>query len=243
MFQPLQDASKNGLLRTLSSADFSLLQPHLHSVLLSVGNVLIAADTPFPQVYFVEQGIVSCIAQASDGEQIEIGLVGQEGMVGTAVLLDVDRASNEARVQAAGWAWSLRTDALRIAIRQSPKLHNTLLRYVQTFNTQVAGTALANGRYKLDQRLARWLLMCHDRVEGDDLPTTHRFLSMMLGVNRPGLTSAVAHLERAGVIETKRGTITIRDHSALLVMAGAAYGLAEAEYRRLIAKAPGELVD
>ncbi|MCE4226980.1 Crp/Fnr family transcriptional regulator [Methylobacterium sp. C25] len=234
VYQPIQNACENGLLRALAEGDFGLLQPHMQSVLLSVGNVLIAAGTPITQVYFVEQGIVSCIVQASDDERIEIGLVGREGLVGTPILLDADRASNEARVQAAGWAWSLRADTLRDAMRQSARLQSTLLRYVQTFSTQVACTALANGRYKLDQRLARWLLMCHDRVMGDELPTTHRFLSVMLGVNRPGLTSAIANLERAGIIASKRGSITIRDHGALLAMAGGSYGPPEAEYQSLI---------
>ena len=177
---------------------------------------------------------MSCIAVAADGQQIELGLVGREGMVGLPVLLASDHTPNEARVQMAGSSWSMSVDAFREVLHRSPRLHDRLLRYAQVVTVEVAATALANGRYKVERRLARWLLMCHDRIDGDDLPTTHRFLSLMLGVNRTALTAVVAEFERAALIATKRGTITIRDRKALLTMAGAAYGAPEAEYARLV---------
>lgn len=231
-----QDACTNRLLRLLSPADFDLLHPHLTSTPLALGDVLIEPDAAIDRVHFVESGIVSLIAVAADGQQIELTLVGREGMAGVPVLLDADRTPNEGRVQARGSAWSMPSDALRAALRRSPVLHDGLLRYAQAVNVQVASTVLSNARYRLDQRLARWLLMCHDRVNGDVVPTTHRFLSLMLGVNRPGLTAAVATFERAALIETRRGNITIRDRGALLTIAGASYGVPEAEYERLIGR-------
>ncbi|MCJ2009311.1 Crp/Fnr family transcriptional regulator [Methylobacterium sp. J-092] len=234
MSHPIQDQCRNYLLAVLTPDDFALLQPHLDDVPLTVGEVLIAADTPIPRVWFVERGIVSLIAASADAGQIELGLVGREGMVGVPVLLGAGRTPDEGRVQMAGMAWSMPCGKLREGLRDSPSLRDGLLRYAQASNVQVASTALANGRYRLEQRLARWLLMCHDRVDGDLLPTTHRFLSLMLGVNRTGLTTAVATLERTDVIGTRRGTITVRRRAALLKLAGDSYGVAEAEYARLV---------
>jgi hypothetical protein len=102
-----------------------------------------------------------------------------------------------------------------------------------TFNVQVAYTALSHGSYTIEERLARWLLMCHDRVDGDDLPLVHEFLSMMLGVRRPGVTIAVQTLEATGIIKAKRGHIIVQDRARLEEVAGGSYGVPEAEYRRL----------
>jgi CRP-like cAMP-binding protein len=234
MSQPFSSNYSNRLLQAFELAGSASFEPHLRLVTLALGEVLIRADTPIAYVHFVERGIVSLVAVARDGEQIEIGLIGCEGMVGIPVLLGAESTPNEARVQAAGLAYEVPVDALLNVMRRNPELHEQLLRYAQVLNTQVACTALANGRYKVAQRLARWLLMCHDRTEGDTLPTTHRFLSLMLGVNRPGLTTAVAALEREGIITTKRGTITICDREALLARADASYGVPEAEYERMM---------
>ena len=238
MSQQLQDACRNSLLKSLSREDFALLQPHLEPVPLALNQILIGANAPILMVQFIESGIVSLVAVADDGKQIEIGLVGREGLVGTPLLLGTDQTPYEGRVQAAGSAYALSAEALRQACHEASRrgldLQNFFLRYVQVLSVQLAFTALSNARYKLEQRLARWLLMCHDRADGDVLPTTHRFLSLMLGVNRPGLTAAVASFERAGIIQTRRGNITIRERGRLLAVAGAGYGVPEAEYGRLI---------
>ncbi|MFK5600610.1 Crp/Fnr family transcriptional regulator [Methylobacterium sp. HMF5984] len=222
------------MLAGLPPSDFDLLQDRLALKKLAVGDVLIQADTPITSLYFIERGIVSLVAQAPDGEQAEVGLVGYEGLVGTPLLLGCDQAPFDGRVQNAGSAWVMSAPSFREILPRSSPLGERLLRYVQTVTAQMAGTALANARYTLAARLARWLLMCHDRVEGDDLSTTQRFLSLMLGVNRTGVSEAMAVLERAGVIATKRGTIIIRDREHLLVQAGACYGMPEAEYDRLL---------
>ena len=233
MFQPKQLTCQNRLLAALPAADFALLQPYLELSTLSVGDVLIQANTPISRVAFVEQGIVSLVSVAEDAQQIEAGLVGLEGMVGVPVLLDADQTPNEARVQMLGLAWMMSASALRDALGQSPQLQRQLLRYAHVLDVQVASTALANGRFKLEARLARWLLMCHDRTVGDELPTTHRFLSLMLGVQRSGLTGTVAEFERSGLIQTRRGTLIVRDRPGLLALAAASYGVPEAEYARL----------
>jgi CRP-like cAMP-binding protein len=116
----------------------------------------------------------------------------------------------------------------------SAPLHQHLLRFAQAFMIQLGQTALANGIYQIEQRLARWLLMCHDRVDGDDLFTTHEFLSLMLGVRRAGVTLALQALEDRGLISTKRGQVTVLDRAKLEGVAGDSYGVPEAEYARLI---------
>lgn len=221
----------------MAPGDFALLQPRLESVALALNARLVRPGIPIPAIHFVESGIVSSIALAPDGERIELAVVGREGMIGVPLLLGTDQTPHEVCVQASGLAWALPAEALHEALARSSGLQSLLLRYAQAANIQVACTALVNGRYKLDRRLARWLLMCHDRVDGDVLPATHRFLSLMLGVNRTGLTGTVSSFVRDGLIETKRGNITIRDRTRLLALAGAAYGQAEAEYERLLDQA------
>jgi len=234
---PIQKTCLNRLLAVLAPPDFAVLAPHLDLVTLALGELLITPDKPVTHVYFIEQGIVSCIGVAADGERIELGVVGREGLVGLPILFDTDQTPDEGRVQISGLAWAISASTLREALQHGPTLHRQLLHYAQVAHLQVASTALANGRYKVDRRLARWLLMCHDRVEGDVLPTTQQFLSLMLGVNRTGLTAVVGGLVRDGLIETKRGNITISDRAGLLALAGAAYGQPEAAYERLFGQA------
>ncbi len=185
-------------------------------------------------IYFPEDSIGSVVANTPEGWRIEVGLFGREGMSGTAVVLESDRSPHESFIQVAGSALRMGTDELRRAVQQSPSLHQHLLRYVEAFQVQVSHTALSHGSYTLEQRLARWLLMCRDRLDGDDLPLVHEFLSIMLGVQRPGVTVALQKLEADNVICTKRGLITITDRGKLEDVAGGSYGVPEAEYRRLI---------
>jgi CRP-like cAMP-binding protein len=233
-----QDTCRNGLLRALSPADFALIRPHLSIETIALDEALIKASVPITRVHFIEQGIVSLIAIAADGERSESALVGAEGLVGLPVLLGADRSSDEARVQVSGLSLSIRAEHVGGACRQSPRLHYLLLRYAQALGMQIAHTAHANARYKLDQRLARWLLMCRDRVEDDVLPTTRHYIAVMLGVNRPSLSTVVATMERNGLIETRRGSIILRDHAGLRALAGGSYGAPEAEYARLIVPDP-----
>ena len=159
--------------------------------------------------------------------------VGGPTLTGTSILHGADTTPHEIFTQVPGSALRLGVDDLRTAIRTSPSLHQHLLRYAEAFNVQVAYTALSHGSYTIEERLARWLLMCHDRVDGDDLPLVHEFLSMMLGVRRSGVTIAVQTLEGTGVIKATRGHIIVRDRARLEEAAGGSYGVPEAEYRRL----------
>ena len=182
----------------------------------------------------MEEGLGSVIAVGQDNEQVEVAHVGPEGMAGKTVVLGVDHSTNRTLMQVAGIGLRLPASRLREALNQSPTLRSFLLRYVHVALTKLSQTALANGRYNLQERLARWLLMCHDRLHTDDMALTHEFLSLMLGVRRSGVTEAIHLLEGIHVIKATRGQVRIVNRARLLEIAGGCYGLPEAEYDRLI---------
>jgi CRP-like cAMP-binding protein len=233
-----QSPVSNWLLAKLSSEDLSLLQPHLEPVILERGDVLITPNQPIEHVYFIEAGITSIIANTAGGKRIEIGLTGRDGLAGTPVLLGVDSTPHETFMQVAGAGRRIEASKLQEAIHQSPSLHSLLLRYVQAFTIQTSHTALSNGSHKIEERLARWLLMCHDRLDGDDLPLTHEFIALMLGVRRVGVTEALNILEERGIVRGERGNIVLLDRARLEETAGDSYGVPEAEYHRLIGPPP-----
>src|SRR5215210_3588619 len=233
----LQQASvRNRLLSALNPDDFGLLQPHLEPIPLDLRQWLIEAGEPIQSVCFPEHGIVSIIADTSEG-RIEVGLIGPEGMAGLPVVLGIDRSPHGYLVQAAGEALRITAPDLRTALRHSPSLHARFLRYAHTLMVQIAQTAYANAVFTIEARLARWILMTDDRLNHDELPLTHDFLSMMLGVRRPGVTIAVQNLEGNRLIRAKRGSITVLDRTGLEGVADSAYGASEAEYARVMAAA------
>ncbi|ANN62230.1 Crp/Fnr family transcriptional regulator (plasmid) [Mesorhizobium loti] len=229
MAQLQQSSIRNRLLASLSCDDFALVQPHLEAVTLGVREHLFRAEQKITHVTFPEYGIASIVADTEEG-RFEVGMVGSEGLVGTAVVLGVDRTPHTCMVQAAGEAFRIGADELQAAMDHSATLRALLLRFVHTFIVQVSQTAYANAGYSIEDRLARWLLMTHDRLEKDDMPVTHEFLSVMLGTRRPGVTLAVQMLEGTGVIRATRGHVTVRDREKLEQIAGQAYGFAEKEY-------------
>ena len=231
---PDRSSLQNRLLRALAPEDFSLLQPHLVPVPLPKGAVVIRADEPFDHAYFPESGLASVIFNTREGRRLEVGLFGREGMVSTALVLGADRTPHETLVQVEGTWLRIEAETLREAIRRSPRLHDLLMRYVQTFLLVLSQTALSNGTRTIEERLARWLLLAHDRLDGDDLPLTHEFLSIMLGAHRPAVTNAIHVLEGNRMIKAKRSVITVLDRDRLQDAAGDTYGIAEAEYERLI---------
>ncbi len=230
---PKPSITRNTLLRALSSDDLALLQSHLELVELKRGDGLAEPNKPIRHVIFPEDAIASVVASTPDGRRIEVGIIGRDGITGTSILHGADTTPHEIFTQVPGSALRMSADDLRPAIRDSRSLHEQLLRYAEAFNVQVAYTALSHGSYTIEERLARWLLMCHDRLDGDDLPLVHEFLSMMLGVRRSGVTIAVQTLEGAGIIRANRGHIIVRDRARLEEAAGGSYGVPEAEYRRL----------
>ena len=234
MAHPRQAAVRNRLLKAMTPDDFERIQPHLQPVVLPVPQTLIEADAPVEHVYFMETGIASITAAGANG-RIEVGMVGREGAIGVVpAVLGVDCAPYDHFIQVAGDGLSIDRQALCDAVDASLSLRRLLLRYVQAEIIQVRQTAYANASYNTEPRLARWLLMCHDRVDGDDLAVKHDFLSMMLGVQRSGVTLALQALEGAGRIRGRRGRVTVVDRDSLEAVADGSYGIPEAEYARLI---------
>jgi CRP-like cAMP-binding protein len=227
MALPQQPVVRNRLLAALTPEEFDRLAPALEPVPLAVHDVLIAPHQPITQAYFVEDGIVSLVADTREG-RIEIGLTGREGFVGVPLALGVETTPHTAIVQAGGEALCIAADALCAALDASASLRRVLGRYVQSLIVQVGQTVYANADLTVEARLARWILMTHDRLERDELPLTHEVLSKMLGVRRPTVTMATHTLEGAGMIRAQRGRITVIDRVKLEGLVGAIYGPAGA---------------
>ena len=235
MFQSRQTDIRNRLLAVLPADAFAALAAALERVPLHLHQTIFAPHEPIAHAYFVEDGLCSFVADTEAG-RIEIGLVGREGLVGIPVVLGTNRGPFVAMVQAEGEALRIPAPTLREALDASSILRGVLGRYVQSFIVQVGYTSYANVELTIETRLARWLLMVRDRVGQDDLLMTHEFLSMMLGVRRPGVTTALHVLEATGSIRTRRGCIRLLDCDKLRELAGDTYGPAEAEYERLLAQ-------
>ena len=225
----------NRILQSLSSSDIELLAPHLMTVVLRVPQDVERPNKTIREIYFPDTGVVSVVAINADGTQVEVGVIGSEGMSGIAVILGNEQSPHATYVQIAGRGMRITVADLRDAMRASGSLRALLLRYVQTFMVQTAHTAIANARATLPQRLARWLLMAHDRVALDRLPLTHEFLALMMGVRRAGVTEALQELARLNLTKAARGEITILNRRGVEKIAGNYYGAPEAEYRRLVA--------
>ncbi|MFT8245749.1 Crp/Fnr family transcriptional regulator [Roseomonas sp. BN140053] len=236
--QPSQP--RNRLLRALPESSLARLRPFLNPVELSLRQVLHDPERPIETVYFPETGWISMIAPLEDGEGAEVGMIGPDGVVGIPVVLGGDCDDLEALVQNAGTALSIGTGALREAMAADPVLQGLLLRYALVHLGQVSRTAACNGRHSTEQRLARWLLMAHDRTVGDEFTMTHEFLAIMLGLRRAGVTVAAGALQRAGLIRYQRGCITVTDRPGLESASCECYSIVRRDMERLLGRADGE---
>ena len=226
----------NLLLGVLSPADLALLTPHFVRIDLDREHVFVAPNVPVEHVYFPEGGIASVVSEMDETPPTEVGVFGREGMSGISALLGSATSPNRVFMQVDGTT-ALRIDLSRLldAMADSATLRALLMRYVQTVLVQVAHSVVSNAHHRMEARLARWLLMCHDRVDGNTISLTHRFMSMMITAQRSGVTVTLHILEGSGAIRSTRGLVTILDREKLEDIAGEAYGGPEAEYRRLIA--------
>jgi CRP-like cAMP-binding protein len=236
LYQPQQFRLHNRLLRALEPDDYRLLAPAFEPVSLTLGQHLTEANQPISHAYFIEEGLVSLLADTGGkgADRVEIGVVGFEGMVGVPLVLGTDRSPHVALIQADGRALAVPAPVLVEALGVSPTLRGALGRYAQSLIVQVGQTVYANADLNIEARLARWIVMTQDRLGKDELPITHEFLALMLGVRRPGVTTATHILEGAGMIRAQRGRITVLDRARLLELAERSYGVAEAEYERLL---------
>ena len=226
------EPARNGLLAAMSPADLALLKPKLEPLALKLRQVLEPANKPIQHNYFLASGLGSVIAIGKDGKRLEVGIIGREGITGLPVVLGNDRSPNETFIQVEGAGARIAADDLRGAMRKSASLTRVLLNFVNAFLIQTSHTALSNGTASVRERLARWLLMAQDRLDGKEVPLTHEFLSLMLGVRRAGVTIALNQLHRKGVIRLSRGRIEIADRHGLINSANGAYGVPEAIARK-----------
>ena len=230
---------RNRLLAALPPDELERLAGSLQPVSLELRRVLQAPGQPVEAAYFPETCTVSMLAPLEGGDLLEVGMIGREGLVGLPVILGADSATTEALVQRPGIALRVPAAALKEAFDHSVVLRALLLRYVQAFHDQVAQTAACNNHHTLDERLARWLLMTHDRAGSDTFPMTHEFISMMLGVRRAGVTVTAGILQKAGVISYARGSMTVVDRPGLEAASCGCYGLIRRQFEHLLGQAVG----
>jgi CRP-like cAMP-binding protein len=206
--------SKNHILNALSAEEYGRLAPHLETVSLRLGQVLCRPDEQLRHVYLPVTVIVSLLTDLEDGYGMEVGLVGREGVVGISVILGGDE-TKVATVQAPGQALVLDAEKFREEFRRSPLLQDITLRYTHALMTQISQSVVCNVRHTIEDRLARWLLMYRDRLDGDEFPMTQEFMAAMLGVRRAGVSEAAARLQKEGLIRYFHGRMTILDRRGL----------------------------
>lgn len=228
--------TRNILLSLLDEPESSRVVSLAERVSFRRGDVLADVGIVLDHVYFLEAGIASEIAFDRDGRSLEVACVGREGFVGIPVVLGVRHSEHRVVMETDGAGLRIQTaDFMRVAPKM-PSLISLMLRFVHVSMVQVAANALADGRYNVYQRAARWMLTCHDRTDGDDLQLTHDTLANMLGVRRSSVTNAVHFIEGESAIRASRGMVNVRNRAKLEELAGGGYGGPEREYERVIGR-------
>jgi CRP-like cAMP-binding protein len=225
---------KNRLLAALPQADFERFFAELEPVSLTLKQVLYQVGDPLGWVYFVERGVVSVLTSMANGASIEVGMIGNEGIVGVAALLGSEASAQQIIVQVPGTALRIKASACRAAFEQSAAVRALMHRFILAFIDLGAQTAACNRLHSIEQRCARWLLMARDRVASDEMPMTHEFLATMLGVRRAGVTETIGGLQLSGLIRNHRGAVTIVDGDGLEAAACECYRIDHERLLRLI---------
>jgi CRP-like cAMP-binding protein len=224
---------RNLLLAGLSEPSYDGLRRRLSPVTLQLRDPIQLPGQKIRFIYFFESAISSIIAKAGP-EEVEVGICGRDGMSGTSVLLFSETSPYECFVQVPGDALRVEVEVLRELMTSDLELARRFVLFAEFSTIQIAQTALANARFTVLERMARWILMCHDRITGDEMELTHSFLSTMLGVRRAGVTTDMHVLEGEGAVVNRRGRVLVRDRQRLEEFAGDCYGTPEAEYERLL---------
>ena len=213
---------------------YGRLRPALESVAFALGDVVYDTGRRMEHIYFPTSAVVSLIYTMEDGATAEMGLVGNEGVVGIALFMGGETTPNQAVAQVAGGAWRMKAQALLEEFRRSGPFQLALLRYTQALITQISQTAVCNRLHPVEKRLCRWLLLTRDRVRSDEILMTQEFIAHMLGVRREGVTAAAHHLQKAGLIRYARGHITILDRERLEAAVCECYSVVKTELDRLL---------
>lgn len=224
----------NHLLAALTGEAYERLAANLDPMTFELGEVVYESGGPMRYVYFPTTSHISLLYTMIDGSTAEMGLVGNEGVVGIALFMGGETTPNRAMVQGAGGALRMKAKDMLDEFKRGGEFQHLLLRYTQALITQISQTAVCNRLHSVEQRLCRWLLMTHDRAESDQLDMTHEFISNMLGVRREGVTVAAHRLQEAGMIKYVRGHINILDRQQLLAHVCECYQVVKAEHERLL---------
>ncbi len=234
MSVPLHIAPANNLLRLLPEADFELVASTLkHGVFLK-GTPLAYRDQPIDAVYFLTSGIGSVVITTPDGRRAEAGIFGFDGYIPTSAVTGARISSYDVTVQIDAEGYGVDYDDFRRLMECNRSFSQIMHRSMESFAVQLAHTAVSNAVHEVNERLARWLLMCHDRSRSDEIAVTHELLSVLLGVRRPSVTTALHVLEGEGLVRSLRGSVVMKDRCGLEAFAHDCYGRPEAEYRRLM---------
>ena len=228
------DLVENRLLTALPEKVHARLRPALEPVAFALGDVVYDTGGRMAHIYFPTTAVVSLIYTMENGATAEMGLVGNEGVVGIALFMGGETTPNQAVTQVAGGAFRMRAQVLLDEFRCGGPFQLALLRYTQALITQISQTAVCNRLHSVEKRLCRWLLLTHDRVPSDEILMTQEFIAHMLGVRREGVTAAARHLQEAGLIRYARGHITILDRARLEAAVCECYGVVKTELDRLL---------
>jgi CRP-like cAMP-binding protein len=230
------DALMNHLLAALPDEEFASLKPDLEPVSLALGEVIYESGEQLEYIYFPTTAIISLLYIMQNGATAEIGMAGNDGLVGIALYMGGATTPSRAVVQSAGNAFRLRSKPLQSAFNLGGEFQNLLLRYTQSLMTQISQTAVCNRLHSVEQQLCRWLLINHDLLQTNKLIMTHDLIANMLGVRREGVSIAAGHLQKKGLIKYVRGTITMLDRKGLELAACECYKVVKDEYDRLLGK-------
>ena len=231
---PQAQTTGNRLLAVLPPESYERLAPHIEPVTFSLGEVVYESGGHMRYVFFPTTSHISLLYTMIDGSTAEMGLVGNEGIVGISLFMGGETTPNRAMVQGGGGAFRMKARAMLDEFKRGGEFQHVLLRYTQALITQISQTAVCNRLHSVEQRLCRWLLMTHDRADSDELQMTHEFISNMLGVRREGVTMAAQRLQELGMISYVCGHINILDREQLLVRVCECYGVVKDEHKRLL---------
>lgn len=234
MAAPSQSSVRNRILAGLPADEFARIAPHIEHVDLPKGMLLVRHGHEVTSIYFIESGIGSVVATSVEGNRAEAGLLGREGYLPVWPVAGVLHGIHEVGMQLAGDGYRMDAGVFLRLLPETRNFETLLIRSMLGFSVQLAYTALSNAVHSVEERLARWLLMCHDRVDGNEIALTHEFIALMLAVRRPSVTTALHVLEGNGFVRSERGLITIRNRAAMEEFAYDVYGKAEEEYRLLM---------
>jgi CRP-like cAMP-binding protein len=226
---------ENRILRSLPAEEYEQMLTHLQYVELGNGEMLSQPNETIEYVYFPLRGTISVVVMMEDGSEVEAGIIGHEGMTGISIALGASSMPLEMMVQLPDGGMRMKAETFREQLKSGGALHKLCLCFTQAFLIQTAQSVACNRVHKLDGRLAKWLLMCSDRVKSNDLKLTHEFIATMLGVRRSGVSVAASSLQANGLIGYTRGRIHILDKQGLEGLACECYGVVKREFDRLLA--------